>query len=152
MFQSTHPQRVRHLNSYKDILKLLFQSTHPQRVRPDIRPKDVLQLDVSIHAPTKGATGHFATEYIIRNSFNPRTHKGCDSVLIPKPKNFLVSIHAPTKGATVSKSSCLQRQRVSIHAPTKGATRSQFRVLCFLVVSIHAPTKGATPFFLIILR
>ena len=57
--------------------------------------------NVSIHAPTRGATavpaGHVTT--------------------------LLVSIHAPTRGATRSTARRPTRLQVSIHAPTRGATR-----------------------------
>ena len=60
---------------------------------------------VSIHAPTKGATGN--SDHL--------------------PSGNGVSIHAPTKGAT---SPALRRRwvsEVSIHAPTKGATQYDLR-------------------------
>ena len=41
-------------------------------------------LLVSIHAPTKGATPHERFEYRMVDSFNPRTHEGCDSPKEPR--------------------------------------------------------------------
>ena len=77
---------------------------------------------VSIHAPTRGATGFTA-------------HKlGLGSV----------SIHAPTRGATGKVTSCGILYSVSIHAPTRGATWSTVPLLAISEVSIHAPTRGAT--------
>ena len=79
-------------------------------------------IEVSIHAPTRGATERRSRETTIITCFNPRTHTGCDSRRAPHHKLFLVSIHAPTRGAT----SCILRPCVygfvSIHAPTRGAT------------------------------
>ena len=100
----------------------MFQSTHPQRVRR-IR---------------KFAPIHF-------KCFNPRTHKGCDSVNLMSLPDRRVSIHAPTKGATTTLSThTIEIIHVSIHAPTKGATNADVQLCKVVPVSIHAPTKGAT--------
>ena len=122
--------------------------------------------DVSIHAPTWGAT-KFALTLRLSICFNPRTHMGCDckedSYCLAV---FTVSIHAPTWGATqmiswyiMAKafqsthphgvrlffpSSPITRDDVSIHAPTWGATLNAARCLNWKTVSIHAPTWGAT--------
>ena len=78
--------------------------------------------DVSIHAPTWGAT--------------------CGSARL----NTLacVSIHAPTWGATLGGSSSPVSISVSIHAPTWGATHGSVSGQGAQHVSIHAPTWGAT--------
>ena len=79
---------------------ITFQSTNPQSVRqycPVGRCDGAL---ISIHAPTKGATG--AVRYDIL--FN------------------IISIHAPTKGATIFPVVSGPLDPISIHAPTKGAT------------------------------
>ena len=78
-------------------------------------------MQVSIHAPTRGATYYHGTikrllwfqsthplgvrhkyelSHIIVLSFNPRTHSGCDIVYIDSLLADYVSIHAPTRGAT----------------------------------------------------
>ena len=145
----------------------LFQSTHPHGVRP--YPEIYSEfIEVSIHAPTWGATSSSGRE------------RSCLSV----------SIHAPTWGATCSRKIYrfrflfqsthphgvrrYRRRRatnlsfVSIHAPTWGATYQAFPLRCLRVcfnprthmgcdiediievisprVSIHAPTWGATNF------
>ena len=58
------------------------------------------EIAVSIHAPTRGATG------------------GRRRVVVEP----LVSIHAPTRGATALHQNRNRLQAVSIHAPTRGAT------------------------------
>jgi len=106
---------------------------------------DRFDPDVSIHAPTRGATC-FSTRHRLLG---------------------IVSIHAPTRGATLATAARMSAS-VSIHAPTRGATNirpvksgtmSLFQftrprgarrtcpvcgVAKILVVSIHAPTRGAT--------
>ena len=65
--------------------------------------KDDKCICVSIHAPTRGATGHDALYVWCR----------------------LVSIHAPTRGATGHNNIFQPVKKVSIHAPTRGATNYQ---------------------------
>ena len=77
LFQSTHPHGVRHSRVYYDVLISAFQSTHPHGVRPSRR-----------------------NDRILPNSFNPRTHTGCDNKQKYAVAKFAVSIHAPTRGAT----------------------------------------------------
>ena len=101
-------------------------------------------IQVSIHAPTRGAT-YFVIYLLLQ---------------------VLVSIHAPTRGATVEWSWPVLLLVVSIHAPTRGATDSwryflrntwfqsthphgvrrarPTRLTKNSYVSIHAPTRGAT--------
>ena len=121
---------------------------------------------VSIHAPTRGATQRFCRGHHTRQSFNPRTHTGCDMRPKSRHRGKTVSIHAPTRGATPQEIFVLLVQHVSIHAPTRGATadtalaegiKARFNprthtgcdvdddvTLSVLFVSIHAPTRGAT--------
>ena len=122
-----------------------FQSTHPHGVRQDSINPLTGQSYVSIHAPTRGATGnsrrhlwqfkfqsthphgvrHHLNSLLTykRISFNPRTHTGCDPALRLHHRSISkVSIHAPTRGATKSGAGCRFNYKVSIHAPTRGAT------------------------------
>ena len=79
-FQSTLPRRERRSTASIAISqRTWFQSTLPRRERPMGAHTDGVPLDVSIHAPAKGAT--------------------VLGILIPT-ESLLVSIHAPAKGAT----------------------------------------------------
>ena len=121
-----------------------FQSTLPRRERQRQRNPCHTALQISIHAPTKGAT----------------------AMQMAQGKSEDISIHAPTKGATLMpgimevqyrfQSTLPRRERlggvivmmkyipISIHAPTKGATNRSTRKCYKVDISIHAPTKGAT--------
>ncbi len=122
--------------------------------------------DVSIHAPTRGAT------------FVPRFPRARCWFQSTRPRGarqkwgwqfqslFYVSIHAPTRGATPRNYRHRDCTTVSIHAPTRGATlrqsttpRTRYRFnprahagrdvgrarkRRDVPVSIHAPTRGAT--------
>ena len=46
----------------------------------DLFNSEQLEALVSIHAPTRGATGRTKPASSASESFNPRTHTGCDSV------------------------------------------------------------------------
>ena len=108
-------------------------------------------LQISIHAPVKGATNlkgyGFPPKYdfnprtregcdlrlrkrweMIRDDFNPRTREGCDQTSDRFLKiESIISIHAPVKGATcsvVTLNGSLLSADISIHAPVKGATFS----------------------------
>ena len=100
MFQSTHPHGVRLLSLRDSPLFSMFQSTHPHGVRLMPCLYVYTLTNVSIHAPTWGATEQFTT----------------------RAKFLLVSIHAPTWGATNVPSANYRTIPVSIHAPTWGAT------------------------------
>ena len=81
MFQSTHPQGVRHRPPKAYYWLLWFQSTHPQGVRRKDASGFVPIEIVSIHAPAGGATVGPEGITTLWTSFNPRTRRGCDNVL-----------------------------------------------------------------------
>ena len=123
-FQSTRPRGARLPALYRQLRLSLFQSTRPRGARPsnlliysscksfnprahagrDATPAICrLYKQVSIHAPTRGAT---------ISLFDVSTAED-------------VSIHAPTRGATNLHVEFLRdSELVSIHAPTRGATKS----------------------------
>ena len=86
-------------------------------------PETFKDEDLSIHAPTRGAT------FYSKNTNEPHS----------------LSIHAPTRGATCFCKFSIWGAALSIHAPTRGATRFQTIKFNNLMLSIHAPTRGATP-------
>ena len=104
LFQSTHPRGVRLFVIGSTTGQSQFQSTHPRGVRRGI-----------------------ANRILQRNSFNPRTHEGCDSSSSQQTCIIKVSIHAPTRGATERKMLLLIADKVSIHAPTRGATEREVK-------------------------
>ena len=109
-----------------------------------LRLTDVGEWQVSIHAPTWGATRCRAHRVCSIGSFNPRSHLGSDYVASNDSVGIDVSIHAPTWGATLTKQRLNTTKVVSIHAPTWGATHQDTLVACIVGVSIHAPTWGET--------
>ena len=82
---------------------------------------DALQLEVSIHAPARGATRR-SKWLLIWSSFNPRARAGRDAPA-PTPKNPLSSFNPRARaGRDVHHTFVTQWFEVSIHAPARGAT------------------------------
>ena len=82
----------------------------------------VSPLDISIHAPTKGATVVFCIKiaiHLFQSTLPRRERQDIFSVWTGIAQ---ISIHAPTKGATGGMSVPTEYWDISIHAPTKGAT------------------------------
>ena len=79
MFQFTHPFRVRH-DSVIDICNIIDVSIHAplKGATATFLYKAVDVFIVSIHAPLKGATKLSVTIRLPRERFNSRTPKGCD--------------------------------------------------------------------------
>ena len=110
---------------------------------------DVSQLrnerNVSIHAPTRGATPFRKWLRFRYFRFNPRTHTGCDSVMLFFAPSFMVfqSTHPHGVRPFSSLRNALDMSFQSTHphgvrlsiSSTSDAMKS---------VSIHAPTRGAT--------
>ena len=78
VFQSTHPHGVRLHVRRKWHLPKRFQSTHPHGVRLLNGVSHDAPHQVSIHAPTWGATRRCYLTPSSATCFNPRTHMGCD--------------------------------------------------------------------------
>ena len=108
-------------------MDLLFQSTLPRRERQQARVHTDHRTNISIHAPTKGATFRFPFHVFPSFNFNPRSHEGSDMLQSYIDRMIDISIHAPTKGATRSRLGKLETGNISIHAPTKGATILRLR-------------------------
>ncbi len=151
-FQFTRPRRARHNFADVHFILLMFQFTRPRRARQHPlmtyqrqmsfnsrahEGRDLVDivccrnLQVSIHAPTKGATcysrcrGFILTMFQFTRprrarrgqprqaprllGFNSRAHEGrdCNARVIAVCRK--VSIHAPTKGATASSSGTMGR-------------------------------------------
>ncbi len=73
-----------------------FQSTHPRGVRHAYGDGQPRRAEISIHAPTWGATWNQQMDSTKYQNFNPRTHVGCDQlVMCPStlPNNFNPRTH-----------------------------------------------------------
>ena len=100
--------------------------------------------NISIHAPTRGATYH---------SLKPKNITGFQSTLPreERPSNCPCPSSLPIFQSTLPREERLKHQRliltqdyISIHAPTRGATVINYLLNRRFGISIHAPTRGAT--------
>ena len=83
-------------------------------------------LNVSIHAPTQGATSRIFTKVISTQSFNSRTHAGCDRIAgICRSASSLFQFTHPRRVRLMSVLGIARSIAVSIHAPTQGATSGE---------------------------
>ena len=144
-FQSTRPHGAR--QAWK---RFCFSATsfnpraHTGR-DPALPPNDLL-MQVSIHAPTRGATSSDCSSQLIyrvsihaptrgatvcsgfllipTDGFNPRAHTGRDPVVVQilvRLQGFNPRAHT---GRDKGRGCRASRLKVSIHAPTRGATLS----------------------------
>ena len=123
--------------------QIVFQSTLPRGERLTLVSFTSL-VDVSIHAPARGATTFTINRQYIILCFNPRSREGSDSPANHFKTSICVSIHAPARGATnlisfyfpstLFQSTLPRGERRSLRCPER----------LFHRVSIHAPARGAT--------
>ena len=124
---------------------------------------------ISIHAPTRGATSQprqkgngvlrfqstlpqgerliIVLLFHLKRHFNPRSHKGSDTIPYKMPRLATDFNPRSHKGSDEVHNEPVRRKSyISIHAPTRGATADGSEVLPDMDISIHAPTRGATIF------
>ena len=124
------------------------------------------KLQVSIHAPVKGATLKVTCAISSDACFNPRTREGCDPALRSRWRSsagfnprtregcdraFQTNMRSVERFNPRTREGCDHAGghdagvgHVSIHAPVKGATACAAKYGHQEAVSIHAPVKGAT--------
>ncbi len=148
---------------------VVFQSTRPRRARQPRLRREAQQNTVSIHAPTKSATGASSADSIARNCFNPRAHEERDVRAFSMPRSHAAFQSTRPRRARPSVR-WLRRRRLQCFNPRAHEERDRRRhrrrrhaerrfnpraheerdvVRCAAVgvrskVSIHAPTKSAT--------
>ena len=91
IFQSTLPRRERHKEVTVGAKEPQFQSTLPRRERQCKEGYYNAVLDISIHAPAKGATQATPSVHQMFRNFNPRSREGSDfgtSTVSPRKKLF----------------------------------------------------------------
>ena len=104
----------------------------------------IQSLDISIHAPVKGATP--ARHSVCRriSNFNPRSREGSDSAVLDQLGGDRHFNPRSREGSDTFTIRNVQFGRISIHAPVKGATNVCRNDAYNRAISIHAPVKGAT--------
>ena len=162
-FQSTLPRGERRNRKTGQRDKVKFQSTLPRGERPSMSALKY-RLEVSIHAPARGATTD-SDQFYGLDMFNPRSRAGSDPKAQACWPQARVSIHAPARGATRCKRSAVissmfqstlprgERRQVDGHAVCvyqfqstlpRGERPQLMDEAADEEVSIHAPARGAT--------
>ena len=128
-FQSTPPRGGRRHTDTRCTCAAMFQSTPPRggRRREDEELFDF--MDVSIHAPARGAT-LFQTQLPPRQPcFNPRPREGGDTHgRAWHMPGSAVSIHAPARGATSNCRFCSSNSSRFQSTPPRGGRHSPRKV------------------------
>ena len=158
-FQSTLPQGERR-HARNDPCSAVHISIHaPTRGATTAYLVIPKAIRISIHAPTRGATKYTPEEGTFRLHFNPRSHKGSDSVtVIVVFLSFVFQSTLPQGERHKSSPGAICRCDFNPRSH-KGSdnARSRFdylvfqfqstltnKTFCGLLISIHAPTRGAT--------
>ena len=104
-----------------------------------------MNLQVSIHAPAKGATGFWPCRGTRPSSFNPRPREGGDYRSVSKWNAVSCFNPRPREGGDHSYGGSSSAQFVfQSTPPRRGRPRAAGVTMREYVVSIHAPAKGAT--------
>ena len=101
---------------------------------------------ISIHAPTRGATDSPRCRKSGSGYFNPRSYKRSDGVQLGIDLGHVDFNPRSYKRSDGSTQIPFQRESISIHAPTRGATVAAATARNMVLISIHAPTRGATSY------
>ena len=106
------------------LLLLLYDSFNPRAHEGRDRPNEAISLvvQVSIHAPTRGATPPIGTHHVRGVCFNPRAHEGRDNVIGVRTVWRLRFNPRAHEGRDLFDYDAFTLLEVSIHAPTRGAT------------------------------
>ena len=103
-FQSTLPRGERPKAMYTQLERFKFQSTLPRGERHIDSSSIKKYTNISIHAPTRGATSVIHYGGLIVSDFNPRSHEGSDVSITDSSitdTNFNPRSHEGSDGAPV---------------------------------------------------
>ena len=144
-FQSTLPQGERRKKGSGKTTLITFQSTLPQGERPCSGCEDAALCQISIHAPTRGATATVKRWIGMIFNFNPRSHKGSDiirSCLRQRHWKFQSTLPQGERREMDMPGTCNHWHfNPRSHKGSDGFFRAASESL---KISIHAPTRGAT--------
>ena len=144
VFQSTLPRGERP-GEVREVATLFkFQSTLPRGERRMPFNAYALVWNISIHAPTRGATKYSFSifRYVY---FNPRSHEGSDDTTGIEPVTCSLHFNPRShEGSDEEYGLTVQLCMISIHAPTRGATFFQVFQLLFCLFQSTLP-RGERP-------
>ena len=122
-----------------------FRSTPPREGRPGYTGRVTLGIEVSIHAPTRGATRRHSCDARTAKRFDPRPHARGDSTALVRCADCQAFRSTPPReGRLCPPASWRGEPRFRSTPPREGRPDRCTGVRGAGVVSIHAPTRGAT--------
>ncbi len=146
VFQSTLPRGERLFSFSASPVNALFQSTLPRGERHLTTERQYKGGEISIHAPTRGATsstGFNSTRFL---NFNPRSHEGSDDIpLIARVSTIYFNPRSHEGSDKINKNWFVW----NLHFNPRSHEGSDADVSVHGIprsISIHAPTRGATRF------
>ena len=101
-------------------------------------------IDVSIHAPAKGATIDHRRACAQVRGFNPRPREGGDQSVIAMARCIRCFNPRPREGGDAGQVALRRIRECFNPRPREGGDISRLRRRSPARVSIHAPAKGAT--------
>ena len=144
-FQSTLPRGERRWKVSEANKESLFQSTLPRGERPLLSAVYVLTVEISIHAPARGATNASAKKQTPLNiSIHAPARGATESRVILQQGYTVFQSTLPRGERRVADSNKVEVKQISIHAPARGATKNYLVTVNRFYISIHAPARGAT--------
>ena len=144
-FQSTLPRGERRDHDSLFVLRLEISIHAPARGATLSKQQNALCLSISIHAPARGATLHVTRGVACHRIFQSTLPRGERRDIIKRDGcGREISIHAPARGATAVSIYYTTAVLISIHAPARGATAMSNEQSAKVLISIHAPARGAT--------
>ena len=143
-FQSTLPRRERRYLAIHNFVKNFHFNPRSHEGSDDVRAILFEDTNISIHAPTKGATicSHISPTACRFQSTLPRRERRGGDIMAKILIGFQSTLPRRERPERPGKPEA--GSGISIHAPTKGATKNLYMTMQRSVISIHAPTKGAT--------
>ena len=122
----------------------IFQFTPLREGRHHARHPHPRSLQISIHAPPRGATAARLPETTAANYFNSRPSARGDGGIGADGRPIRTFQFTPLREGRRDTSDRATRATISIHAPPRGATADVPQLPSERVISIHAPPRGAT--------
>ena len=100
-------------------------------------------LDISTHAPARGATGRWKPGGARNGHFNPRSRTGSDAFVSHIFARGVISTHAPARGATFLDKPISRPATFQPTLPARGATFCTWEDSRLIAISTHAPRTGS---------
>ena len=168
LFQSTLPRGERLTSSICCQKQIRFQSTLPRGERRSACVGCCVTVEISIHAPARGATrwhtrckksfSYFnprsregsdklsvLVQPVVIDYFNPRSREGSDRLSITSSTlTKSISIHAPARGATAVPQGSKSISKFQSTLPRGERPEAARAASMENIISIHAPARGAT--------